>query len=247
MKMKFKSLLFPLMTLVSSLAAAQPTIHWSYEGQGSPENWGKLNGAWETCGKGVFQSPIDIQNTVEAHLPPLALNFEPYSGSIINNGHTIQITVHDDDKFTLDNKPFQLKQFHFHTPSENKITGRTFPMEAHFVYADADGGLAVVAVMLVTGKENPDIETILLDVPNEVNQERPLKKIINLYNLFPQDKHYYRYSGSLTTPPCTEGITWLVMKNPVELSEKQLSHFQQALKHANNRPVQPLSGRLIVE
>ncbi|CAK9883643.1 MAG: Carbonic anhydrase [Candidatus Erwinia impunctatus] len=161
--------------------------------------------------------------------------------------HTIQITVNDGDDFILDNEKFILKQFHFHTPSENHIFDKSYPLEAHFVHANSDGEVAVIAVMFDIGKENSTLNTILQAVPEKVDDSQPLKKTIDLAPLFPEDKSYYRFSGSLTTPPCSEGLSWLVIKQPLTLSEKQLNKFTKILKHTNNRPIQPLRGRVIVE
>ena len=221
--------------------------HWSYEGQGSPEHWGELSDEFQTCNKGMYQSPIDITHSVKGNLPPLSINFHTNAKSIVNNGHTIQVTVDDEDDFMLDEDKWTLKQFHFHTPSENHINGQSFPLEAHFVHANSQNELAVLAVMLVPGKANPALESILNLLPHKQQQEEPLKQEIHFEKLFPEDKHYYRFSGSLTTPPCSEGVIWLMMKQPVEASEAQLARFAKALHNSNNRPVQPLHGRQITE
>jgi carbonic anhydrase len=246
-----KTMLKPSRMLLVLLLAWAPStfanIHWSYEGKASPEHWGELSEGWQTCQKGMYQSPVDIINPVAANQPPLNLNFYTHTKSIINNGHTIQINVHDEDEFMLDKQRWTLKQFHFHAPSENHINGKSFPLEAHFVHANSAGELAVVAVMLVPGKANSALETILNVVPKQLQQETPLHQALSLAELFPQDKHYYRFSGSLTTPPCTEGVIWLVMKQPIEASATQLARFTNALRSKNNRPLQPLHGRQITE
>ncbi|GLR11200.1 carbonic anhydrase [Mixta theicola] len=233
----------PLAWTTSALAENQ----WSYEGNTSPEHWGELSKQWFFCNKGMYQSPIDIRNPIAGNLPPLNFKFSTRAKSIINNGHTIQIAVEDGNSFMLDRQRWELKQFHFHTPSENHINGQSFPLEVHFVQANSDNELVVIAVMLVAGKANPALEMMLAALPQQQNQEKALNQPFSLESLFPQDKHYYRFSGSLTTPPCTEGVIWLVMKQPVEASETQLAHFAQALRHANNRPLQPLHGRQITQ
>jgi len=238
------------MLLALLLAWAPSTfanIHWSYEGKASPEHWGELNERWQTCNKGMYQSPINISHPVKGHLPPLSFNFHTHAKSIVNNGHTVQINVDDKDDFMLDDQNWTLKQFHFHAPSENHIDGKSFPMEIHFVHTNSAGELAVVAVMLTPGKANSALEEILNVLPQQQLQENPLKLGLDFEKLFPEDKHYYRFSGSLTTPPCTEGVTWLVMKQPVEASEAQLAGFAKALPKTNNRPLQPLHGRQITE
>ncbi|URQ61185.1 carbonic anhydrase family protein [Pantoea alhagi] len=233
----------PLAWATSALAENQ----WSYEGSASPGHWSELNEQWFFCNKGRYQSPIDISDPVAGNLPPLTVDFSTQAASIINNGHTIQIAVGHGNSFMLDRQSWELKQFHFHTPSENHINGQSFPLEAHFVHANRNGEWAVVAVMLVAGKPNPALDWILDALPQRQNQEKALHKNFSLASLFPQDKHYYRFSGSLTTPPCTEGVIWLVMKQPVEASKAQLARFAQAMHRANNRPLQPLHGRQIVE
>ncbi|MBA2816531.1 carbonic anhydrase [Candidatus Pantoea persica] len=147
----------------------------------------------------------------------------------------------------LDGERLRLMQYHFHTPSENRIQGRAFPLEAHFVHQNGASELAVAAMMFEPGAENPTLQPILAALPHEENHPVTLGRQIDLIPLFPQDRHYYRFSGSLTTPPCTQGLRWLVMKQPVQLSPTQLARFRRALASANNRPLQPLHGRLIVE
>lgn len=221
-------------------------IQWSYEGKASPEHWGELNERWQTCNKGMYQSPVNIQHPINGNLPPLQLSFHPHAKSIVNNGHTVQIEVEDDDDFLLDDQRWTLRQFHFHAPSENHINGQSFPLEIHFVHENAKGELAVVAVMVVAGDDNPALDMILSSLPPKQHQVQALQQKLQLTHLYPKDRHYYRFSGSLTTPPCSEGVIWLVMKQQVEASPAQLTQFTKALIHANNRPLQPLNGRQIV-
>ncbi|WP_276726225.1 carbonic anhydrase [Pantoea septica] len=236
-----------LMALSAIGAACASTPHWSYEGKAGPAHWGELAADYQTCHNGQFQSPIDIKNAIDGKLPPLGLEFHTSVETLVNNGHTIQVSVDDEDDFRLDGEIFQLKQYHFHTPSENQIEGRSFPLEAHFVHSNAAGELAVVAVMFEVGKKNPALNPILAVIPTQLNYPVAVDKRVDLRPLFPDDLHYYRFSGSLTTPPCSEGLRWLVMKQPVTLSQAQLDAFRQALKSSNNRPLQPLHGRLIVK
>lgn len=245
MKLKTLAVVLSLAMVLPATASTHP--RWSYEGEASPEHWGELGNEFLTCKTGMYQSPIDIQHVIDGKLPPLEPNFHTDTESIVNNGHTIMVTVADSDDFMLDNERFELKQFHFHTPSENHITGKSFPLEAHFVHANKAGDLAVVAVMFEVGAENEALNPLLAAIPTKLDTLEKMQSSINLEKLFPQDEHYYRFSGSLTTPPCTEGVRWLIMRNPVTLSAQQLKKFQIALKHANNRPLQPLNGRVIVE
>lgn len=245
MKIKRLALLFAAVTALPVWAT--PSIHWSYEGKEAPEHWSELGADFQTCKSGQYQSPIDIRQVIDGKLPELKFNFRTDTKTIVNNGHTVQVTVTDSDDFSLDNDSFTLKQFHFHAPSENHLFGKSFPLEAHFVHANKEGELAVVAVMFEEGAENRALIPLIAAIPDVQDRVDVMKQSINLEDLFPTDKHYYRFSGSLTTPPCTEGVRWLVMKHPVTLSATQLKAFQHALKHANNRPVQPLHGRIIVD
>ncbi|WP_288475515.1 carbonic anhydrase family protein [uncultured Pantoea sp.] len=237
-----------LIVMLSSMGvagAAEP--HWSYEGKAGPEHWSELSSDFHLCHEGKAQSPINIKDPIQGNLQPLNLAYQASAEKVINNGHTIQVTVDNEDDFVLDGEKFTLRQYHFHTPGENQINGHTFPLEAHFVHSKEGGDLAVVAVMFEVGKENPALAPLIDAMPKKENQQVSINREIDLRALFPQDLHYYRFSGSLTTPPCSEGIRWLVMKQPVTLSQAQLDAFRQALKTTNNRPLQPLNGRMIVE
>lgn len=242
--MKLRPFFFSVLVVLSGTAIADE--QWSYEGKGAPENWGDLSEHWTACKSGKNQSPIDIHETIKGNLPELKMDFNTEADSIVNNGHTIQIDTDDTDDLMVDGKSFSLKQFHFHAPSENLLNGKSYPVEIHFVHADKEGQLAVVAVMVVEGKANPIINKILSLVPNKVNEVKKIDDKFNFESLFPKNKHYYRYSGSLTTPPCSEGVIWMVMKNPIEMSKQQIQDFAKLLKN-NNRPLQPLHGRQVTE
>ncbi|WP_337012695.1 carbonic anhydrase [Pantoea sp. AS142] len=241
---KMLSLVLALST-ISAVGAAAP--HWTYEGKAGPEHWSELTRDFHICHEGKFQSPINIKDPIEGHLQALDLAYHTSAEKVINNGHTIQVTVNEEDDFVLDSEKFTLRQYHFHTPSENQINGHTFPLEAHFVHSKEDGDSAVVAVMFKVGKENSALVPLIDAMPQKENQQVSINRLVNLRDLFPEDLHYYRFSGSLTTPPCSEGIRWLVLKQPVTLSQAQLDAFRQALKTTNNRPLQHLNGRMIVE
>jgi carbonic anhydrase len=242
--MKKKLCLFALLTSMASYTHAHSS-NWSYE---APAEWGNLSVDYQTCKSGVNQSPVDIRQVVNGQLPPLTLSYQAKQQSIINNGHTIQINMKDGDVLKLDGETFTLRQFHFHTPSENLIDGKRYPLAAHFVHASEEGHLAVVGVMFETGAENPALAEILREMPPKVNQELAMQHPLSLSDLIPGQKHYYRFSGSLTTPPCTEGVRWLVMKQTVSASAEQIKTFAKLLgEHGNSRPVQPLNGRVIIE
>lgn len=230
---------------LSAIATQNPL--WTYEGAKGPAHWGELNPDYGTCHTGKFQSPIDIRESVNAELAPLNLHYHSAAETLVNNGHTLQVTVQEHEEVELDGQQFVLQQYHFHTPSENLIGGKTFPLEAHFVHSSKNNELLVVAVMFNIGAENEALSPLLAATSDKIGEVVVLNQAMNIRSLFPENLHYYRFSGSLTTPPCTEGLRWVVLKEPVTLSQSQLEKFQHALQHANNRPVQPLNGRLIVE
>ncbi|WP_206057755.1 carbonic anhydrase [Nissabacter sp. SGAir0207] len=243
--------------LAASLLATLPAVaadhtassapHWGYEGEGAPAHWGTLSQDFSLCEYGKNQSPIDIHDALKAHPRPLKVSYPKAPESMVNNGHTLQISVPEGNKVTLDGEAFRLQQFHFHAPSENTLNGESFPMEMHLVHKDADGEMAVVAVMFKLGKANPVLEALWQQMPQQVDQPVALTKALDLNGLLPHSLTHYRFSGSLTTPPCSEGVRWLVLKQPQTLSEAQLEKFKQLMHHNNNRPVQPLHGRVVVE
>jgi len=222
------------------------TVHWSYSGEGAPENWGKIDPRFATCSNGVNQSPINLTGFTESQLPAIDFNYNLTSSDILNNGHAIQANVKNGSSITVDGKTFDLKQFHFHNPSENNINGKSFPLEAHFVHASKTGELAVVAVMFEEGEENKALTELWDKMPQNVGDKNPIDaKALNA--LLPKERDYYRFNGSLTTPPCTEGVRWLVMKKPVTLSKSQVETFAKVMHHHNNRPIQASNARAILK
>jgi len=229
------------------LASGHADAHWGYTGETGPAHWGDLNEAYHMCKEGKNQSPIDLSGFVEAELPPVGIDYKAVATDDINNGHTVQVNFGKGSTLSIDGKTFTLKQYHFHTPSENTIDGKHFPMEAHFVHADKDGNLAVIAVMFKEGKANPSLQTILNNMPAHVGDKHDLSAAkLNARTLLPANRDYYRFNGSLTTPPCSEGVRWIVMKNPLEASKAQLDAFSRVLGK-NNRPVQPINARPVLK
>lgn len=220
---------------------------WFYGGIGGPEKWGDLNPNWATCKTGKNQSPIDIYETIKGNLPKLELLRATNAIDIVHNGHTVQINTESNAGVKIDGETFTMEQFHFHTPSENLLNGRSYPIEIHFVHANKEGQLAVIAVMVTEGEINPTINKILSLAPKEINNIYRIEENLQLESLLPKDTHYYRYSGSLTTPPCSEGVIWIVMKQPAHMSNEQIKKLTTLLKGNNNRPPQPLNGRQVVE
>lgn len=220
--------------------------HWAYDGAAGPEKWAGLSADYSTCAKGQRQSPIDIRDGIHVDLPPITFDYQPSFFRTIDNGHTIQTAV-GGNRIVLIGRTYELVQFHFHRPSEERVNGQAYDMVVHLVHKSADGKLAVIAVLLEIGKANPVIRTLWNYLPLEQNDEvAPPDVPIDLTQLLPVSRNYYTYMGSLTTPPCTEGVTWLVMKEPVSISAEQVSIFARLYRN-NSRPIQPSNGRLIKE
>ena len=176
----------------------------------------------------------------------LELAFQQGKQQIVNNGHTIQVNVSEGNTLRLDNDTFTLQQFHFHAPGENEIDGKQFPLEAHFVYKDKDGALAVLALMFQQGKANPQLANVWKQIPAAVDQTVMLNNPLDINALLPKKFDFYRFSGSLTTPPCSEGVRWIVLEQQVSASPEQINQFRSVMHHANNRPIQSLNGRIII-
>lgn len=230
-----------------ALNASAGQTHWGYSGQEGPDHWSGLDASFSTCGAGKNQSPVDLTERLQAQLPPLVMQYRTGGQKILNNGHTVQVQYAPGSSVTLDGRAFELKQFHFHAPSENTIDGKSFPLEAHLVHADKDGNLAVVAVLFEQGPTNEALRATWDGLPQHEGDAHPVKGQVNAADLLPADHAYYRYDGSLTTPPCTEGVRWIVMKAPVEASQQQIEAMSRAIGHPNNRPVQPLNARIVVQ
>jgi carbonic anhydrase len=223
-------------------------VHWSYQGAGSPEKWGKLNADYAACAGGKRQSPIDIKDGAKLELEALRFDYKPSALRIIDNGHTVQVNYNEGSSITVAGERYDLKQFHFHRPSEERVEGRIYDMVAHLVHQSADGRLAVVAVLFEAGTQpNGFIRALWPHLPLEQGREvMPTDVQIDVTNLLPEARTYYAYMGSLTTPPCTEGVLWLVMKTPVQLAQDQVAVFGK-LYSMNARPLQAANGRLIKE
>ncbi|MBZ6072190.1 carbonic anhydrase [Aeromonas schubertii] len=230
--------------LLSSSTFAAP--HWGYAGAEGPEHWASLTPEFAAC-SGHNQSPVDIKGTIKSALAPLTLHYQTGATALVNNGHTIQVDYAPGSTLTLDGKAFTLKQFHFHAPSENLIQGRHYPLEAHLVHASEQGALLVLAVMFEVGAGNPLLTTAWRQIPTQSGTTATLTRPLDVRALLPRNLDYYRFNGSLTTPPCSEGVRWLVLKHPVTASQAQIDAFKAVMHHPNNRPAQPLGARTILE
>lgn len=227
---------------------AHANPHWGYEGNTAPKYWGSLSPEFRTCSTGKLQTPIDIVPTVDKKQKPLNFAYKAPSKNVINNGHSVQVNIESGNTLTYKGKTYELKQFHFHTPSENHIYGNSFPLEAHFVHVSNDGKIAVVGVMYEYGKENDVLAKIWSKFPLEINQPKKIALSSSEFkSLMPSNKEYYSFLGSLTTPPCTEGVEWIVYKNSLSVSKEQVKEFFDVFGHFNNRPIQATNGREIIK
>lgn len=218
--------------------------HWSYDGASGPQAWARLKPEFAKCGSGSRQSPIDIRDGIRVDLDPVRFDYQPSAFSVLDNGHTVQVNVAPGNSIEVMGRRFELMQFHFHRPSEERIDGRAFDMVVHLVHKGADGRLAVVAVLLERGSAQPQVQAVWNNLPLECGDEVSASAAIDLAGLLPEDRRYFVYMGSLTTPPCSEGVLWMVMQQPVGISAQQIDIFAR-LYPMNARPIQQASGRLI--
>ncbi len=232
-------------TALHKSASSHGEQHWAYHGETGPQAWGQLKPEFKLCANGQRQSPINIDeaNTLQGPAEPLQFNYQPSTGSVVHNGHTLQVDVEGNNAVTVRDSTFKLVQFHFHTPSEMRINDRSAAMVAYLVHKNDKGQLAVVAVMLDPGAANTVINTVWTYIPLDTGDRVRLPAgAIDLNELLPKDQRYYQFMGSLTTPPCTEGVLWLVLKQTTPISPEQLKLFTQLFPN-NARPVQALNGR----
>jgi carbonic anhydrase len=221
--------------------------HWSYRGDTGPTHWRSLETAFAACGVGREQSPIDIRSTAvqKSDLPAIRFAYQPGPLKIIDNGHTVQVNVAPGSTIEVGGRRFELVQFHFHRPSEEAIDGRHQDMVAHLVHKDAEGRLGVVAVLLKAGAINPAVASLWNNLPSHKEVEVAVPGVtIDPADLLPADRAYFTFAGSLTTPPCSEGVTWFVLKHPTTLSTGEIERFARLYPN-NARPVQPLNGRVV--
>lgn len=226
-------------------APVYKAIPWSYDGEGGPGHWAQLKPDYATCASGQRQSPIAIDDADTLKGPAEAIDFRyaPSAGTVNNTGHTIEVQLSGDNSLTVRGQTYRLQQFHFHHPAEERINSRVYPMVAHFVHRSDAGQLAVLAVLLEEGPANPLIQKVWTHMPLDVKDSVPLPAdLIHVGEILPRDQRYYQYIGSLTTPPCSEGVLWLILKQPVSISAEQLRLFGQLYPN-NARPVQSLNGR----
>jgi len=246
-----------------NVASTTEKAEWGYETKNGPDVWAQLSPEYFLCAEGKHQSPIDLVNPTPAELPPIPYNYHPTSMNIRNTGHTIEVACPEGNWIEVDGTRYQLLQFHFHAPGEHTVAGKPFEMEAHFVHKSEDGALAVVGLLIESGRHNHAFDPIWSHLPAVPGETQRIENITEDGSLIvdprfmfaPNDQvedvapsrfgNYYRYDGSLTTPPCSESVQWIVLTTPIEMSEAQIAAFK-AIIHDNNRPVQPLNGRKLL-
>jgi carbonic anhydrase len=238
----------------TTAVAAPTTPHWGYGAEHGPADWASLSPDFATCGSGKSQSPIDIVKAKTEKVAEWKARYTPAQLRVVhhehvadgvNNGHTVQVNYQGADSLTLGDETFNLLQYHFHSPSENTVDGKHFPMEMHLVHKSDAGNLAVLGVFLEEGAENAAYAPVWSNLPKQKGMEYHLEHVkVNVDELLPAERSSYRFDGSLTTPPCTEGVKWVVLTQPAQLSAAQIAAFR-AVIHDNNRPTQPLNGRKI--
>jgi carbonic anhydrase len=221
--------------------------HWSYEGATGPDKWGDLDAASKVCSVGGQQSPMDIGETIRSQLPPLKISWGKSADTIVNNGHTIQLNFAEGSTLTVGDTRYKLLQVHFHRPSEHMVAGKSFPMEAHFVHrAESGSGLAVVGVLMSTGsKPNAAFAKVVATMPAKEGEPVKADPALNPNAMLPKKLSYYRYPGSLTTPPCSETVEWLLLTTPITVAESDVAAFAK-LYPLNARPAQRDNRRYVL-
>lgn len=243
-RLLFATLLLLIMFVALLLNTLAADIHWGYSGDAGPEYWGELSPDYALCADGSAQSPIDIREASALDLVDIEFRYGESANNIFNNGHTIQVNVDEGSAIVYNGITYNLLQFHFHSPSEHTIDGMPAPLEIHFVHQDPhSGALAVVGIMLSEGEDDNEAYAAVFDyLPAQAGEPEAAGEPIALAALLPEARAFYTYQGSLTTPPCSEIVRWLLLDSPVALSAQQIAAFT-AIYDANARPVQPLGAR----
>jgi carbonic anhydrase len=234
-----------LCPVCASAGFAAEGAHWSYEGATGPTHWGDVDAASKVCSVGAQQSPIDIQNSIKSQLPPLQIAWPKKPDMIVNNGHTIQVNADPGNSLTVGTSKYELLQYHFHHPSEHLIAGKAYAMEVHFVHRDTGGNLAVIGALMAAGKTNPAFGKIAAAMPGKEGPAVKMASAADPNQMLPASRGYYRYSGSLTTPPCSEVVNWLVLREPIQVAKADIDAFAK-LFPMNARPVQKDNRRFVL-
>lgn len=230
--------------ILTHITFANPRVHWTYRGETNPDNWGELSSDFAICSTGQNQSPINFEDIITYKPVNLAFNYRNTPLNIVNNGHTVQVNYSPGSTVSINGKEYELIQFHFHTPSEHTINGEATALELHLVHKNKKGEIAVIGILIKPGQENLLIKKIWEKISSEKSEHYLHHVMINANDFIPQQHSHYHYIGSLTTPPCTEGVNWIVFNTPIEISEEQIATFTK-IYELNARPVQPINQRLI--
>lgn len=219
---------------------------WTYEGATGPDHWGTLSPDFKTCALGLQQTPIDLSNAMAGDAGSLGFDYRPLPLRLVNNGHTIQLNADRGSALRIGATRYELLQMHFHHPSEHLVDGRACAMEAHLVHRSEAGDLAVVGVFIEEGAHNDALAAIIDAMPPHEGPEIGVEGAFDALAVLPANRAAFRYSGSLTTPPCSEGLAWTVFREPITASPEQIRAFA-ALFPNNARPVQPMNERVLIE
>jgi len=219
--------------------------HWSYTGDNGPAHWADISKKFRLCGSGREQSPINISGAKTANLPAIQFDYKPGNLEMLNNGHTVLMKRAKGNSITVGDEKYELLQLHFHTPGENTVDGKAYPMEMHLVHRNAKGKLMVVGVFTRVGAKNMILDKAWQHMPQQPGDKKKVASVsINAADLLPADRSYYSFDGSITIPPCFEGVKWIVLKTPIEVSDEQIKQFSRVVG-VNARPVQPVYSRTL--
>jgi carbonic anhydrase len=226
---------------------AKPVVPWGYTGEGAPERWGELVPENKLCAVGTRQSPIDLRDTLKVDLEPIQFDYRPQPFTVQDTGRTVLVTPDTGSGLTVRQRRYELRAIETRMPAEMLLGGRRMDAALHLVHRDAEGRIAMLALFLVKGEEaQPALQRMLNHLPLEKHLTEAVPTPLNLAELLPENRGYFTFMGSLTTPPCTEGVLWLVMREPLTVSEQQLAVLRR-LYPMNARPVQPAGGRIVKE
>ena len=234
-----------LCPVCASPGFAAEGAHWSYEGDHGPSHWGDLEAASKVGSVGSQESQIDIHSSIKSQLPALKITWPKMPDMIVNNGHTIQVNADPGNSLTVGSSKYELLQYHFHHPSEHLIAGKAYPMEVHFVHRESSGNLAVIGALMAAGKANAAFNKIVTAMPSKEGPAVKMSAAADPNQMLPAGRSYYRYSGSLTTPPCSEVVNWLVLRDPIQVARADIDAFGK-LFPMNARPVQKDNRRFVL-
>ena len=220
---------------------------WGYRGKSGPDHWHYVDPGFALCAEGKNQSPVNLTDFVEAELPPIEFAYNSQATEVVNARHTIHVKFAPGSRIRVSSREFRLEEVRFRTPSEHLVDGKSFAMEAQLLHTDAEGNQAVVGVLYEEGAGNETIARLWAELPEEPGDRVPLSTSLKAGELLPNDRDYYRYNGSLTTPPCSEGVWWLVLKRPLSASSSQVATYEELIHHNNRRGAQALNARPVLK